>query len=129
MGDHISKFKATCRAILDRVAKTGKPVLVTRFGKPVARILPPPSNPAGDWLGSMRDSGKIHEEPGGSGFSSKAGPRVTQIWAPISFRSLRLGTQNLTATPNIPQRSCGCRIDRSGLLIDRHPVVPPGGCQ
>ena len=58
----ISKFKATCLAILDRVAKTGKPVLVTRFGKPVARILPPPSNPTGNWLGSMRDSGKIHED-------------------------------------------------------------------
>ncbi len=53
MGDHISKFNATCLAILDRVAKTGKPV---------ARILPPPSNPAGNWLGSMRDSGKIHED-------------------------------------------------------------------
>jgi len=58
----ISKFKATCLATLDRVAKTGKPVLVTRFGKPIARTLPPPSTPAGNWLGSMRDSGKIHED-------------------------------------------------------------------
>ena len=32
----ISKFKATCLAVLDRVGKTRKPVLVTRFGKPVA---------------------------------------------------------------------------------------------
>lgn len=62
MGDHISKFKSTCRAILDRVAKTGKPMLVTRFGKPVARNLPSPTNPAGNWLGSMRDSGKIHDD-------------------------------------------------------------------
>ncbi len=38
----ISKFKATCLAVLERVRKTGEPVLVTRFGQPVAEI-----NPAG----------------------------------------------------------------------------------
>ena len=54
----ISKFKATCLSVLDQVAKTRKPVLVTRFGKPVARILPPP--PTGDWLGAMKSSGRIH---------------------------------------------------------------------
>ena len=54
----ISKFKATCPAVLDRVGKTRKPVLVTRFGKPVAQILPPPS-PWGNWLGAMKDLGEI----------------------------------------------------------------------
>jgi prevent-host-death family protein len=37
----ISKFKATCLAVLERVRKTGEAVLVTRFGHPVARIEPP----------------------------------------------------------------------------------------
>ncbi len=37
----ISKFKATCLAVLERVRKTGKPVVVTRFGEPIARISPP----------------------------------------------------------------------------------------
>lgn len=37
----ISKFKATCLAVLERVNKTGEPILVTRFGKPVATIMPP----------------------------------------------------------------------------------------
>ena len=55
----ISKFKATCLAVLDRVGKTRQPVLVTRFGKPVAQVLPPPSSPVGDWLGAMKDSGEI----------------------------------------------------------------------
>ena len=55
----ISKFKATCLAVLDRVGKTRKPVLVTRFGKPVAQVFPPPSSPAGEWLGAMRDNGEI----------------------------------------------------------------------
>jgi len=38
----ISKFKATCLAVLEKVKKTGQPVLVTRFGHPVAQITPPP---------------------------------------------------------------------------------------
>ena len=58
----ISKFKATCPAVLDRVGKTRQPVLVTRFGKPVAQVLPPPSSPVGDWLGAMKDSGEIRDD-------------------------------------------------------------------
>ncbi len=52
----ISTFKATCLAVLERVGKTGQPVLVTRFGQPVAQIVPPPS---GDWLGAMAGTGQI----------------------------------------------------------------------
>lgn len=37
----ISKFKATCLAVLERVRRTGRPVRVTRFGQPVAEIVPP----------------------------------------------------------------------------------------
>lgn len=33
----ISAFKATCLAVLERVRKTRKPILVTRFGEPVRR--------------------------------------------------------------------------------------------
>jgi antitoxin (DNA-binding transcriptional repressor) of toxin-antitoxin stability system len=36
----ISKFKATCLAVIERVNKTGTPVLVTRFGHPLAEIRP-----------------------------------------------------------------------------------------
>ncbi len=39
----ISKFKATCLAVLEDVRRTGRPVTVTRFGKPVARVVPPTS--------------------------------------------------------------------------------------
>lgn len=50
----ISKFKATCLAALERVRKTGRPLRVTRFGKPVADIVPPaPDPPAHEWLGSL----------------------------------------------------------------------------
>jgi prevent-host-death family protein len=50
----ISKFKATCLAVLERVRRTGRPVLVTRRGEPVAEVVPPsPPKPAKPWLGSM----------------------------------------------------------------------------
>ena len=56
----ISKFKATCLAVLEPVRKTGQPVLVTRFGEPVAEIGPPspPKRPT-RWLGGMRGTAQI----------------------------------------------------------------------
>lgn len=38
----ISKFKADAVAVLDEVRQTGTPVRITRSGKVVAEILPPP---------------------------------------------------------------------------------------
>jgi antitoxin (DNA-binding transcriptional repressor) of toxin-antitoxin stability system len=37
----ISKFKATCLAVLERVRKTGQSIRVTRFGQVIAEIKPP----------------------------------------------------------------------------------------
>ena len=51
----ISEFKAKCLALLDQVQKTKKPILITRFGKPVAEVIPPSPKPVADWIGSMRD--------------------------------------------------------------------------
>lgn len=39
----ISQFKATCLRLLERVSKTGQPLLVTKRGMPIAQILPPPA--------------------------------------------------------------------------------------
>lgn len=51
----ISRFKATCLATLERVRRTGRPLRVTRFGKPIADIVPPsPERREGEWLGSLR---------------------------------------------------------------------------
>lgn len=56
----ISKFKATCLAVLERVRKTGKPILVTRFGEPIAEVIPPPlPKRSNRWVGSMEGTGKI----------------------------------------------------------------------
>jgi len=56
----ISEFKATCLAVLERVRRTKKPVLITRFGQPVAEVIPPsvPPRPK-SWIGSMAGTGKI----------------------------------------------------------------------
>ena len=56
----ISKFKATCLRLLDNVKKTGKSILVTRKGEPIALVTPPPPPPKSDlWLGCMKDRIKI----------------------------------------------------------------------
>jgi prevent-host-death family protein len=56
----ISKFKATCLATLERVRRTGRPLRVTRFGKPVADIVPPaPERRPREWLGSLRGTLEI----------------------------------------------------------------------
>ena len=56
----ISQFKATCLAVLDNVKRTGRPIIVTRHGKPIAIIdPPPPPKKQESWLGSFKSKGKI----------------------------------------------------------------------
>ncbi len=56
----ISEFKAKCLALLEQVRLTRKPILVTRFGKPVAEIVPPSAvQDRASWIGSMKDSIEI----------------------------------------------------------------------
>lgn len=56
----ISEFKAKCLGILEQVRKTRKPIRVTRFGKPVAEIVPPsPEERAGKRLGCMIGTARI----------------------------------------------------------------------
>ncbi len=59
----ISKFKATCLAVLDKVKNTGEPILITRFGIPVAKIVPPGATGVvprfGTGVGSMEILGDI----------------------------------------------------------------------
>jgi prevent-host-death family protein len=56
----VSAFKATCLAVLERVRRTGRPVLITKHGKPLAEVLPPSRHAAAkDWIGSMRDTARI----------------------------------------------------------------------
>ena len=56
----ISEFKATCLAVLERVRRTGVPIVVTRHGEPIAEVIPPsvPAAPE-SWLGAMRDTATV----------------------------------------------------------------------
>jgi len=56
----ISKFKATCLAVLENVRRTRRRIRVTRFGTPVAEIVPPSADQRPEsWLGSMKGTGRI----------------------------------------------------------------------
>lgn len=56
----ISEFKAKCLSLLDQVQKTKKPIRVTRFGVPVAEVVPPTlDSRQADWIDSMKDEIQI----------------------------------------------------------------------
>ncbi len=52
-----AQFKAQCLALLDELEADG--LIVTKHGKPVARVLPYPELDA-DLIGSLRDKVKIN---------------------------------------------------------------------
>lgn len=56
----ISVFKARCLSMLEKVRRTGTPILITRRGEPIAEITAPsPEHGREDWLGSAAGTGKI----------------------------------------------------------------------
>jgi prevent-host-death family protein len=56
----ISEFKATCLARLERVRRTGRRLLVTKRGTPIAEVVPPTVTPRSTrWLGSASGTGRI----------------------------------------------------------------------
>lgn len=60
----IAKFKATCLAVLERVRKTGQPILITKRGTPIAQVYPPPPPEPGkeSAFGCMADTAKELED-------------------------------------------------------------------
>lgn len=38
----VSEFKATCLKLLDRLSKTRQNLIITKKGKPIAMVVPPP---------------------------------------------------------------------------------------
>ena len=74
----ISKFKATCLAVLERVGRTGQGVLVTRRGAPIARVVPPSEPKAGtkQGFGCMAGTAQELED-------------ITKPLGPASWNALR----------------------------------------
>lgn len=52
------EFKAQCLAILDAVRESGEPVVITKHGKPVAKLVPAQNN-ADDIFGYMAGKVKV----------------------------------------------------------------------
>ncbi len=55
----VSKLKVTCLAVVEDVRRTRQPIRITRFGKPVAEIVPAMAPAGGSWLGCMKDSTEV----------------------------------------------------------------------
>jgi prevent-host-death family protein len=53
------KFKANCLAIMDEVQKKRETVLITKRGKPVAKLVPAKSEAKDDFFDSWKDKLKI----------------------------------------------------------------------
>jgi prevent-host-death family protein len=49
------KFKANCLAIMDEVQKKREPVLITKRGKPVAKVIPAKDDAKDEFFDSMKD--------------------------------------------------------------------------
>jgi len=53
------RFKAQCLALLDEVAETGEPIIVTKRGKPVAKVIPAEHREPPSLAGSIVREGDI----------------------------------------------------------------------
>lgn len=77
------QFKAKCLAILDEVQETGEPVLITKRGKPVARVTSLDENARNKKtiLGRLKRLGKIKGDIVSSDFSEQQWRRMAdQPW-------------------------------------------------
>lgn len=58
----ISEFKARCLRLVAEVGETGRELIITRNGKPVAKVVPlarPPHTTRGIWKDAVRVRGDI----------------------------------------------------------------------
>ncbi|MEO7113037.1 MAG: type II toxin-antitoxin system Phd/YefM family antitoxin [Polyangiaceae bacterium] len=56
----VSKFKAQCLSLLEDVARSGEPLLVTKRGKPLARVIPSSASGTGSPQDSLAGTVQIH---------------------------------------------------------------------
>lgn len=54
-----AKFKAKCLKLMDEVAKTRKPIVITKRGKPVAKLVPAEAEPRNPLFGCMAGTVKF----------------------------------------------------------------------
>ena len=54
-----SEFKARCLSLMDEVAETGKEIVITKYGRPVSRLVPHRSRPK-KVFGADREVIQVH---------------------------------------------------------------------
>ena len=54
-----TEFKAKCLKLMDEVAKTRQSLIVTKYGKPIAKVVPIEPEEAKSWYGYMESTIKI----------------------------------------------------------------------
>ena len=70
-----AQFKAECLRLMDQVEKTRKPIIITKHGRPVAQLVPVPSE-ARSFFGYMKGTVKIEGDivaPTGEEWSANSG--------------------------------------------------------
>lgn len=58
-----AEFKARCLELMDRVRETGAEYVITKHGRPVARLVPVVEKPKQSLFGSMKGSVVAYERP------------------------------------------------------------------
>jgi len=53
-----AQFKSQCLAVMDRVARSGRPVVITKHGKPVVKLVPVTQNDD-EIFGALSDIARI----------------------------------------------------------------------
>ena len=126
----ISKFKATCLAVLESVRKTGKPVRVTRFGKPVADVFPPgKQEPRTRQLGTLASSIEIQGDIVGaigdeSDWEARRIPRAISLY-PTETMNLLLDTHIWLWSHREPQKlTPGVTADERLMNVPGIDVLP-----
>jgi prevent-host-death family protein len=74
---HVSaaEFKTNCLRLMDEVAQRRRPIVVTKRGKPVAKLVPvesPPVDPFGCMAGTAKICGDIVGPIGDAGWTGDA---------------------------------------------------------
>ena len=54
-----SEFKAKCLKLMDEVAESGEPLVITKHGKPVAQLTPVPAEQRKSLFGLHKGQGEI----------------------------------------------------------------------
>ncbi|CAN5556210.1 hypothetical protein BH20VER3_BH20VER3_04770 [soil metagenome] len=65
-----TEFKSKCLQLMERVKSTHEPILITKRGKVVAQLSPPPATHEKPWL-ALRGAAKIKRDIVGAALSEK----------------------------------------------------------